>query len=224
MREIVFDTETTGFDPDLGDKVVEIGCVELMNGMPTGKTFQAYVNPERDVPKSAEKIHGLSTEFLKGFPTFGVIVDDFLEFIDDSNLVAHNAEFDMKFINAELKNVGQLPIPLSRMVDTLQMARRKFPGAQNSLDALCKRFKIDNSSRTFHGALLDSEILAEVYLELNGGRQAGLELKEEKVKTSQKTSEETERTWPKRSFEPTADEEETHKKFVTNLKTAIWTS
>lgn len=219
MREIVFDTETTGFDPEQGDRVVEIGCVELVNGVPTGEHKQWYINPEREVPASATKIHGLTWKFLSDFPTFSVVADEFLAFIDDSKLVAHNAEFDFRFTNWELKNANHLPLPLSRMVDTLQMARMKFPGAQNSLDALCKRFNIDNSNRELHGALLDSQILAEVYLELKGGRQSGLDLEVEKrvevVETVQNVKE-------KRAFPPSDEEIEAHKKFVANLKNPIW--
>ena len=221
MREIVFDTETTGFDPDQGDRIVEIGCVELINGLPSGEVFHSYINPERDVPKGAEKIHGLSTTFLQDHPTFGVIVDDFLDFIDDCQLVAHNAEFDFKFINWELKNVGQLPLPLSRMIDTLQMARRKFPGAQNSLDALCKRFKIDNAHRTLHGALLDSEILAEVYLELKGGRQGGLDLA--RIDATHEDIIES-KIREKRSFPPTDGEKQAHKAFLASITNPIWDS
>ena len=221
MREIVFDTETTGFDPDQGDRIVEIGCVELINGLPSGETFHSYINPERDVPKSAEKIHGLSTAFLQDHPTFGVIVDDFLDFIDDSSLVAHNAEFDFKFVNWELKNVGQLPLSLSRMIDTLQLARRKFPGAQNSLDALCKRFKIDNSHRTLHGALLDSEILADVYLELKGGRQGGLDLA---ANQAEKIEARETKIRDKRSFPPSDEELQAHKKFLAGVTHPIWDS
>lgn len=219
MREIVFDTETTGFDPTQGDRIVEIGCVELINGMPTGKTFQSYINPERDVPASAERIHGLNWKFLSDFPTFGAVADDFLAFVDDCKLVAHNAEFDFKFINWELQNANHLPLPLSRMTDTLQMARMKFPGAQNSLDALCKRFSIDNSNRELHGALLDSQILAEVYLELKGGRQKGMNLD---VETTVEITTEKRVVLAVREFPPSEEELATHEKFVANLKNPIW--
>lgn len=175
MREIVLDTETTGMDPADGDRLVEIGCVELMNHIPTGRTFHVYINPERDVPAEAVAVHGLSEVFLKDKPTFGEIVGDFMDFIgSDSTLVIHNASFDMKFINAELKTFGFPSIEWKRVLDTLDMARKKFPGSPANLDALCRRFNIDNSNRTLHGALLDSELLAEVYLELLGGRQHGL--------------------------------------------------
>jgi DNA polymerase-3 subunit epsilon len=171
MREIVWDTETTGFDPESGDRLVEIGAVELFNHMPTGNVYHQYINPERSMPQDAFAVHGLGDEFLADKPVFKKIAQDFLDFIGDARIVAHNAKFDMRFINAELKWVGIKLIPMSQSLDTLEIARKKFPGAQNSLDALCCRFGIDNSAREKHGALLDSEILAEVYLELIGGRQ-----------------------------------------------------
>ena len=177
MREIVLDTETTGFDPETGDRIVEIGAVELMNHLPTGRTYHQYINPERPMPKEAFDVHGLGDDFLRDKPKFAQIVQDFVDFIgDDAKLVIHNAQFDMKFLNAELKWTGRMVMPYSRAIDTLEIARNKFPGAQNSLDALCRRFRIDNSNRTLHGALLDSELLAEVYLALQGGRQPGLVL------------------------------------------------
>ncbi len=171
MREVVLDTETTGLDPATGDRIVEIGGVELYNHMPTGRVYHQYINPERDMPEGAFAVHGLSAQFLSDKPVFKAIADAFLEFVGDAKLVIHNASFDMKFLNAELKWSGQQALPWSQAVDTLEIARRKFPGAQNSLDALCRRFGVDNSAREKHGALLDSEILAEVYLELIGGRQ-----------------------------------------------------
>lgn len=171
MREIVWDTETTGFDPQGGDRLVEIGAVELDNHVPTGRVYHQYINPERDMPQSAFDVHGLSIEFLRDYPTFDKIAQAFLDFVGESVLIAHNANFDMKFINAELGWVNLPTIPMNRALDTLEIARKKFPGAQNSLDALCRRFNVDNSAREKHGALLDSEILAEVYLELIGGRQ-----------------------------------------------------
>src|SRR3954471_1271014 len=174
MREIVLDTETTGFDPLMGHRIVEIGCVEVINYIPTDNQLHLYVNPERDMPPEAFAVHGLSEEFLRDKPVFAQICGQFLDFIGDSRLVIHNAEFDMRFINAELNRVGIKPLPMTRALDTVGMARRKFPGAPASLDALCKRFSIDNSNRTLHGALLDAQLLAEVYLELLGGRQAGL--------------------------------------------------
>jgi DNA polymerase III subunit epsilon len=171
MREIILDTETTGLSPQDGHRIVEIGAIELLNHLPTGKTFHVYLDPGRDMPKEAEAIHGLSAAFLKGKPKFAEKVDEFLTFIEDSLLVIHNASFDMNFINFELVSSGKQQIDPGRVLDTLQMARRKHPMAQNSLDALCKRYGIDLSKRTMHGALLDSELLAEVYLELIGGRQ-----------------------------------------------------
>ncbi|MBV7380083.1 DNA polymerase III subunit epsilon [Maritimibacter dapengensis] len=176
MREIVMDTETTGFDPMTGDRMVEIGCVELMNHMPTGRTYHQYINPKRDMPDGAFQVHGLSEEFLRDFPVFEEIADAFLEFIGTSKLVIHNAKFDVPFLNAELGWCKRRLIPDDQAIDTLMIARKKFPGAGNSLDALCRRFGIDNSHRELHGALLDSEILAEVYLELIGGRQPDLVL------------------------------------------------
>jgi DNA polymerase III subunit epsilon len=171
MREIVLDTETTGFDPTAGDRIVEIGGVELRNLVPTGRTFHQYINPERDMPEEAFAVHGLSSEFLSDKPVFAEIADAFLSFVGDAKLVIHNAAFDVRFLNAELGWAARETLPWGRAVDTLDIARRRFPGAQNSLDALCRRFGIDNSGREKHGALLDSELLAEVYLELMGGRQ-----------------------------------------------------
>lgn len=174
MREIVFDTETTGLDPATGHRVVEIGCVELLNGIPTGKTFHHYLDPQRDMPEEAYRVHGLSFEFLTGKPLFADIVDELVAFLGDAKLVAHNAEFDFRFLSAELVALGRPALDLGLMVDTLALARRRHPGAPVSLDALCSRYGIDNSRRTKHGALLDSEILAEVYAELTGGRQTTL--------------------------------------------------
>ncbi|WP_333684357.1 DNA polymerase III subunit epsilon [Pontibaca methylaminivorans] len=176
MREIVLDTETTGLDPFTGDRIVEIGCIELVNHMATGANFHVYVNPGRSMPEEAFAVHGLSDEFLRDKPPFAEVGAAFLEFVGESPLVIHNAAFDMKFLNAELEWMQLAPLPLTRAVDTLDIARRLYPGAQNSLDALCRRFGIDNSARTLHGALLDAEILAEVYLELIGGRQPGFVL------------------------------------------------
>lgn len=195
MREIVLDTETTGFDPDTGDRLVEIGAVELLNHLPTGRNFHKYVNPERDVPEAAFAVHGLSTEFLADKPLFTHVAAEFLEFIGpDAKLVIHNASFDMKFLNFELKRAGHPTLPWSRALDTLALAREKFPGAQNSLDALCRRFGIDNSARTLHGALLDSEILADVYLELIGGRQPDLILATPRQQPAASTSDNRQHT------------------------------
>lgn len=177
MREIVLDTETTGFDPETGDRIVEIGALELMNHLPTGRTFHVYINPQRPMPQEAFEVHGLGDDFLRDKPLFAEVARDFVDFIgEDAKLVIHNAQFDMKFLNWELKTAGYPVMPYSRAVDTLEIARMRFPGAQNSLDALCRRFGVDNSGRTLHGALLDSELLAEVYLALRGGRQPGLVL------------------------------------------------
>ena len=169
MREIVLDTETTGFDPDTGDRIVEIGAIELINYLPTGRHFHVYINPERDMPADALAVHGLTSAFLSDKPRF-------VEFVGDARLIIHNAPFDMKFLNWELRRAGRPALPMSRALDTVAMAREKFPGAPVSLDALCRRWGIDNSGRTLHGALLDSELLAEVYLELIGGRQPDLVL------------------------------------------------
>jgi DNA polymerase III subunit epsilon len=171
MREIVLDTETTGFEPETGDRIVEIGAVELIGHVPTGRTFHEYVNPERSMPQEAFEVHGLGDDFLRDKPVFRDVAQRFLDFVGEAKLVIHNAAFDMKFLNAELGWAGVRQLPRDRAVDTLAIARRRFPGAPSSLDALCRRFGIDNSGRTLHGALLDSEILAEVYLELIGGRQ-----------------------------------------------------
>jgi DNA polymerase-3 subunit epsilon len=171
MREIVLDTETTGFDPKTGDRIVEIGAVELMRQVPTGNTYHQYINPERSMPDDAFQVHGLGDDFLRDKPVFKAIAQGFLDFIGDAKLVIHNAAFDMKFLNAELGWLGMPTIPWERAVDTLAIARKKFPGSPASLDALCRRYGIDNAARTLHGALLDSEILAEVYLEMTGGRQ-----------------------------------------------------
>lgn len=227
MREIVFDTETTGFDPADGHRLIEIGCIELFNHVPTGKTYHQYINPERDVPADAVAVHGLKEEFLKGYPTFSEIVTEFLEFIgDDAKLVAHNADFDMNFINYELKTFGFPTIDRKRFVDTLKIARKKFPGSPASLDALCRRFEIDNSNRTLHGALLDSELLAEVYLELLGGRQHGLTLQEDRE--SQSTEDGSTRLHKKRiareprHFPNSAEEIAAHEALLEKITDPIW--
>lgn len=183
MREIVLDTETTGLDPNAGDRIVEIGAVELWNHVATGRTYHQYINPERAMAQEAFEIHGLGDDFLADKPVFSNVVDDFLAFVGDAKIVIHNAAFDMKFINAELKWVGKAGLPWDQAIDTLAIARKKFPGSPSSLDALCRRFNIDNSARTLHGALLDSEILAEVYLELIGGKQPDFGLSPDHVKT-----------------------------------------
>lgn len=229
MREIVWDTETTGLDPQNGDRIVEIGAVELNNHMPTGQVYHQYINPECPMPQSAFEIHGLGDDFLKDKPVFSVIAQDFLHFIGDANIVAHNAEFDMRFINTELKRAGFDPISASRSVDTLAIARKRFPGAQNSLDALCRRFGIDNSAREKHGALLDSEILAEVYLELLGGRQpdfslnAGVTQKQDAQIQESASYQLAPRPKPLKS-RLTQAEVDAHQAFIESLGTpALWT-
>ena len=176
MREIVFDTETTGLDPSQGDRVVEIGCVELINRCETGRTFHAYFNPMRPMPSIAEQVHGLSDAFLADKPCFDERVEDLLDFLDDAPLIAHNAMFDFAFLNAELGGCGRLHLPHSRMIDTLAISKTRHPGAKHSLDALCSRYGIDRSHRVVHGALLDAQLLAQVYVELTGGRQIGLDI------------------------------------------------
>jgi DNA polymerase III, epsilon subunit, Proteobacterial len=223
MREIVLDTETTGFDPLTGHRIVEIGCVELMNHLPTGETFHVYINPERDMPEEAFKVHGLSEQFLSDKPVFAGIVADFRAFIAESTLVIHNAEFDIRFINAEFGRLGFPPIPMSRAIDTVVMARKKFPGAQANLDALCRRFEIDNSNRTLHGALLDSELLAEVYLQLIGGRQPGFELGlADKTRTGAAAAQAVRQPRAPRPHDPSPGELEAHAAFVGKLKKAVW--
>lgn len=176
MREIVFDTETTGLDPKDGHRVVEIGCLELVDRVWTGTTFHEYINPDRSMPDEAYRIHGISEEMLADKPRFQEIGQKFLDFVDGATLVAHNATFDMRFMNWELQNAGLSPLPMDKVVDTLAIARKRFPGAGNSLDALCRRFEVDNTDRTLHGALIDSRLLADVYYHLMGAKQAGLEL------------------------------------------------
>ena len=223
MREIILDTETTGLDPATGDRLVEIACVEVLNYIPTGDFYHTYIDPERDVPEGAFNVHGLSTEFLKGKPLFRDVAADFLAFIGESRLVIHNAEFDMKFLNAEFKRAGLPLLPADRAFDTLTYARRKHPGAANSLDALCARYKIDNSRRTKHGALMDSEILAEVYAELMGGRQATLVLASEAaIRQKAEIFVRRERPAPLASL---LDEEEAqaHGRFLAGLgEKAVW--
>lgn len=225
MREIVLDTETTGFDPETGDRIVEIGAVELDRHVPTGRTYHQYINPERDMPQEAFEVHGLGNEFLADKPKFAEIGQAFLDFVGDAKLVIHNAAFDMKFLNAELGWINLPLIPYDRAIDTLLIARKKFPGSPASLDALCRRFAIDNSARTLHGALLDSEILAEVYLELIGGRQPDFGLSQ--GTTMQSNTSDT--TWiiPPRpralSSKITEKERAAHKLFVEKLgDDAIW--
>lgn len=220
MREIVLDTETTGFDPSTGDRIVEIGCVEVINMLPTGNHYHVYINPERDIPAEVIAIHGITNEFVKDKPTFGEIVGDFLDFIGNDRLVIHNADFDMKFINAELKMFGFPSVDMRRVTDTVKIARAKFPGSPANLDALCRRFGIDNSSRTYHGALLDSQLLAEVYLELQGGRQRGLGISVEQEKPMQvaATNSVEKQYREPRDFSASAEEIEAHNKMMSLLK------
>lgn len=214
MREIILDTESTGLNPADGHRLVEIGCLELYNHIPTGKVYQQYINPQRDMPAGAFEVHGLSEEFLSDKPIFSEIAEEFLAFIEDSPLVIHNASFDMRFLNYELAKAKHPKLKMSRTIDTLIIAREKFPGSPANLDALCRRFKIDNSNRTRHGALLDSELLAEVYLELKGGRQQNLaftsapEQKKDAFVNVKKVFREP------RVFSPTEEELEQHKEFM----------
>ena len=223
MREIVFDTETTGFKFSEGDRLVEIGCVELVNRVETGATFHAYFNPGRSMPKEAEAVHGLSDAFLADKPAFHTAIDDLLAFIGDSPLVAHNANFDFGFLNGELGACGRDAICLSRMVDTLAIARSRHPGAKHTLDALCVRFGIDRSRRVLHGALLDAQLLAQVYVELMGGRQIGFGLDAtptlvaEVVETVAPS-----RVRPPRQFSASAAELAVHAAFVGTLKDPLW--
>jgi len=226
MREIVLDTETTGFEPQDGDRIVEIGAVELLNHVPTGRTYHQYINPQRSMPKEAFEVHGLGDDFLRDKPLFVDIAQDFVDFIGDATLVIHNAAFDMKFLNAELGWVKRPLLPMGRALDTLAIARRRFPGSPASLDALCRRFGIDNSNRTLHGALLDSEILAEVYLELIGGRQPDFALATDPTDQSRG---ETGSTWRARprptslSSLLTESEAAAHAAFVAELgDDALW--
>ncbi len=229
MRHIVLDTETTGFNAETDDRLVEIGAVEVFNYVPTGKIFHKYINPQREVGEGAVAVHGLTLERLQNEPLFAEIYDEFMAFIGDSPLVIHNAEFDMRFLRAEAKRMGMPPLPMERAIDTLAMARKKYPGAPNSLDALCKRFNIDNSSRTYHGALLDALLLADVYLELAGGAQPDLVLSSKAVTTSTDSSSlsgasATIKNWPARVFPLTADEEKAHHVMVDSIKGAVWVS
>ena len=224
MREIVLDTETTGLDPLKGHRVAEIGCVELFNHMATGKTYHVYLNPEREMPTEATAVHGLTDDFLAKQPVFAEVVDGFLEFIGDAPLIIHNAAFDMNFVNAELTRTGFPTMPMSRATDTVLMARKMFPGAPASLDALCKRFGIDLSNRTLHGALLDAQLLADVYLELCGGRQPDLALKVDTVAMQM----DAEGNAVARSFRdprphaPSDEELAAHEAFLTKLKKPLW--
>jgi len=225
MREIIFDTETTGLDPASGDRMVEIGCIEMINRVITGRNFHAYFNPQRSMPIEAERVHGLSDAFLADKKLFADHVGELLEFVGDSVLVAHNAQFDFGFLNAELAQCGHTVIGLDRMVDTLAISRRRHPGAKHSLDALCSRYGIDRSHRVLHGALLDAELLAQVYVELTGGRQIGLELAAEsasaviEVRTFQPRRREYRAPRP---HAPSAEEISRHQAFLASLESPIW--
>ena len=222
MREVVLDTETTGLDPAAGHRLVEVACLELNNRVPTGRHFQRYLNPEREVPEEAFKIHGLGNDFLADKPRFAQVVEDFLAFLDEAPLVIHNAEFDLKFINAELGRTERPAIaPGRKVVDTIAIARRRFPGAPAGLDALCRRFEIDNSARTLHGALLDCELLAEVYLELTGGRQPGFDLAQQ-GRAARATAPSARTPREPRAHPPTPDELEAHAAMVARLKDSLW--
>ncbi len=221
MREIALDTETTGLDPSSGDRIVEIGCVELFNHIPTGKSFQRYLNPERSMPNEAFQVHGLGDDFLADQKLFADVADDLEDFLGDDPLVIHNAEFDMRFLNAELERMNKPPLPLSRAIDTVKMARQKFPGSPASLDALCRRFEISTSARSLHGALLDAQLLAEVYLQLIGGRQPDLALAGKKEVT-QVEGGKTQRQ--PRSHQPSAEELAAHQAFLKKLKDPLWSA
>ncbi len=224
MREIVLDTETTGLNPNSGDRVIEIGCVELINHMPSGETYQQYINPERDMPAESFRIHGLSEAFLSDYPLFAEIVDSFLDFIGDDKLVIHNAGFDIKFLNAELDRLGFSPLPMSQAIDTVQIARSRYPGASASLDDLCRRFGVDNTARTLHGALLDSSLLADVYIDLIGAREPGFDLAARENKFTNDTKSRRERvTRPARPHEPSAVEREQHETLIARIPDSIWT-
>jgi DNA polymerase-3 subunit epsilon len=222
MREIVLDTETTGLDPLNGHRVIEIGCVELLNHVPTGRTYQCYLDPERDVPEEAAAVSGLTSDFVKGKPLFASVVDEFLAFLADAPIVAHNAGFDLGFINAELRRVGREPFSLDRAIDTVVLARRKYPGAQASLDALCRRFNIDLSGRAKHGALIDAQLLAKVYLELIGGREPGLSLLSTVAAKTDLRPNQSKAVRPPRPHDATAEEAAAHRAFLSKLKDPLW--
>ena len=223
MREIVLDTETTGLDPATGHRIVEVACLELINHIPSGRRFQRYLNPDRDMPDDAHAVHGLTAAFLADKPRFGDVAAELLAFIDGAPLVIHNAEFDMRFLNAELARLEQPLLASHQAVDTLQLARRKFPGSPASLDALCKRFNIDNSARELHGALLDAELLAEVYLELIGGRQAGFDLVQAEARAAAAASASQAQIRPARILDaPSIEELAAHAALLARLKEPLW--
>lgn len=221
MREIALDTETTGLDPYSGHRIVEIGAVEMVNKTRTGRVFHRYLNPERDVPEDAQRIHGLSTDFLKDKPLFTDVAAEFNAFIADAPLVIHNAGFDMKFLNFELERAGHATLPATRAIDTLLMVRRKFPGSPSSLDALCRRYEIDLSARTYHGALLDAELLADVYLELCGGRQVTIAFQAEVVEAVETISH-APLAIPYRRFDVSEEEAAAHGAMLQKMKNALW--
>jgi DNA polymerase-3 subunit epsilon len=222
MREIILDTETTGLDPASGHRVVEIACLELINHLPSGRRYQTYLNPDREMPDEAFRIHGLTTRFLSDKPRFADVVEELLAFIDGAPLVIHNAEFDIGFLNAELKLCGKPAMAASAAVDTVLLARRKFPGSPASLDALCRRFNIDNSARELHGALLDAELLAEVYLELIGGRQAGLDLAQAETLAAAALAATSGPVRPPRPHTASAEELAAHEALLDKLKQPLW--
>jgi len=225
MREIVFDTETTGLDPSTGDRLVEIGCIELVNRVPTGRTFHAYFNPDRAMPIEAERVHGLNDAFLADKQRFHEHVVELLEFLGDSPLVAHNAQFDFGFLNCELGTCGHPAIGLERMIDTLALARRRHPGAKHSLDALCVRYGVDRSHRVLHGALLDAELLAQVYVELTGGRQIGLALAADAGPAAIQVATFTPRHRefrPPRPHSASAEDLARHKAFLESFDSPLW--
>jgi len=235
MREIVLDTETTGINPRDGHRIIEIGALELMHHLPTGKELHIYINPEREIDDGAVAVHGLTSSFLSDKPVFAEIVDEFLSFIGEAPLVIHNASFDMGFINAELDKIQRPPLPMDRAIDTLAMARKKFPGAQANLDALCRRFEIDNGHRDLHGALVDADLLASVYVELLGGRQPGLSLGADSktdipasVITADSASSmlqidrDNKPVRPIRPHAPSAEEQAAHDAFLEKLNDPIW--
>jgi DNA polymerase-3 subunit epsilon len=221
VREIVLDTETTGLDPLSGHRIIEIGAQELLNHVPTGNSYHCYIDPQRDVDLGAFEVHGLSREFLSDFPPFSGIVDSFLDFIGKDTLIIHNARFDMGFINMELHRLGRDDILLDGVVDTLKMARQRFPGAQASLDALCRRFEIDNSHRDLHGALVDADLLASVYLELIGGRQPGLELADKAGSIQAPAPRKTMRR-EQRKFTASPEERAAHDQLLDQMTDPIW--
>jgi len=221
-REIILDTETTGLDPEAGHRIVEVGCLEVIGFVPTGETFQCYLNPERDMPAEAEAIHGLTGNFLSGQPLFSEIADEFLAFIGDAPLVIHNARFDLKFLNVELARIERPALDPARAIDTVAIARRRFPGAQASLDALCRRFEIDTSARGFHGALLDCELLAEVYLELRGGRQPGFNLARSSRDVPAQGRDTGRAQRPPRPHGPSEAERQEHDALLATIKDPIW--